>query len=470
MSSVLTNEIIENKTFDELKVGDSARLVRTLTKQDIEGFAAVSGDTNPTHLDRSYAAGNTDVHEIVGHSMWSGALVSSVLGNTLPGIGTVYVDQQLHFEQPVRLGDTLTVTVTVAQKEAINHAVTFDCLVVNQRQEKVAFGKAVVIAPTQKVRREKIQAPRIQLFDPDARLRALLALGEHLEPIRCGIVHPCEEGALTGAIEAAENNLIIPVLIGPAQKIRSIATEHHLDISRFELIDTPHSHASAEIAAQMAAEGKLEALMKGSLHTDELMHAVISIPKLRTKRRISHIFRFEVPLYSKPLLISDAAINIKPTLMEKADIIQNAIHMAHILGNPKPKVAILSAVETVNPTMVSTLDAAALCKMADRGQIKGAELDGPLAFDNAISLEAARIKQIQSPVAGQADILIAPDLESANMIGKQLEYLAGATGSGIVLGARIPMALTSRADGPAARMASALLVKLVAHHYRHEQP
>jgi phosphate acetyltransferase len=470
MSSVLTNEIIENKTFDELKLGESARLIRTLTRQDIDGFAAVSGDTNPTHLDSSYAAGNTEVHEIVGHSMWSGALVSSVLGNTLPGTGTVYLDQQLHFQQPVRLGDTLTVTVTVTHKEPSNHTVTFDCLVVNQHQEKVAFGKAVVIAPTQKVRREKIQAPRMQLFDPDARLRALLALGEHLEPVRCGIVHPCEEGALTGAIEAADNNLIIPVLIGPAQKIRSIAAAHQLDISRFELIDAPHSHAAAEIAAQVAAEGKLEALMKGSLHTDELMHAVISIPKLRTKRRISHIFRFEVPLYSKPLLISDAAINIKPSLMEKADIIQNAIQLAHILGNPTPKVAILSAVETVNPTMVSTLDAAALCKMADRGQIKGAELDGPLAFDNAISLEAARIKGIRSSVAGQADILIAPDLESANMIGKQLEYLAGATGSGIVLGARIPMALTSRADGPAARIASALLVKLVAHHYRHEKP
>lgn len=470
MSSVLSNEIIENKTFDELQIGDSACLVRTLTQQDIDGFAAVSGDTNPTHLDTSYAAGNSDVHEIVGHSMWSGALVSSVLGNTLPGIGTVYHDQQLHFRQPVRLGDTLTVTVTVAHKEQNNHTVTFDCMVVNQRQEKVAFGKAVVIAPTKKVRREKIQAPRIQLFDPDARLRALLALGEHLEPVPCGIVHPCEEGALSGAIEAAENNLIIPILIGPAQKIRSIAEQHQLDISKFQLIDTPHSHASAEVAAQMAAEGKLEALMKGSLHTDELMHAVISIPKLRTKRRISHIFRFEVPLYSKPLLISDAAINIKPTLMEKADIIQNAIQMAHILGNPTPKVAILSAVETVTPSMVSTLDAAALCKMADRGQIKGAELDGPLAFDNAISPEAVRIKGIVSKVAGQADILIAPDLESANMIGKQLEYLAGATGSGIVLGARIPMALTSRADGPAARIASALLVKLVAHHYRREQP
>jgi phosphate acetyltransferase len=197
---------------------------------------------------------------------------------------------------------------------------------------------------------------------------------------------------------------------------------------------------------------------------------VVSNSALRTKRRVSHIWRFEVPLYSKPLLISDAAININPGLLEKMQIVQNAIDLAHILGNPNPKVAILSAVETVTPTMTSTLDAAALCKMADRHQIVGGQLDGPLAFDNAISLESARIKKIDSPVAGQADILIAPDLESANMLGKQLEYLAGATASGIVLGARIPMALTSRADGPASRLASALLAKLVAHHYRTHKP
>lgn len=470
MIATLAGEIIENRTFDEIHVGDSARLVRTLTKSDIEGFAAVSGDTNPTHLDSDYAADSTLFREIVGHSMWSGSLISSVLGNSLPGIGTVYQEQRLSFLRPVRLGDTVTVTVRATVKNPENKSITFDCLVINQHQERVAQGEAVVVAPTVKVRREKIQAPRIQLFDPDARLKALLALGAHLEPITCGIVHPCEEGALQGAIESAKAGLIRPVLIGPEARIRSVAEEHQLDIKGFEIVNTPHSHAAAEIAAAMAAAGKLEALMKGSLHTDELMHAVIKNPALRTKRRISHIWRFEVPLYSKPLLISDGAININPGLEEKVEIVQNAIALAHILGNPNPKVAILSAVETVTPSITSTLDAAALCKMADRRQITGAQLDGPLAFDNAISLEAARIKRIDSPVAGQADILIAPDLESANMIGKQLEYLAGATACGLVLGARIPMALTSRADGPAARLASGLLAKLVAHHYRVHKP
>lgn len=469
MSSVLTSEIIENKTFDEIHLGDSARLVRTLTKADIEGFAAVSGDTNPTHLDSDYA-GNTMFHEIVGHSMWSGSLISSLLGNSLPGIGTVYLDQKLHFKGPVRLGDTLTVTVKALAKNNSDRSVTFDCLVVNQRQEAIATGEATVLPPPKKMRREKIHVPHMKTFDPEERLKALLGLGDHLEPITCGIVHPCEDGALHGAIEAAESRLIVPVLIGPESKIRSVAEQHGLDIRNFKIIDTPHSHASAEIAAAMAAEGKLEALMKGSLHTDELMHAVICRPELRTKRRISHIWRFEVPLYYKPLLITDGAININPGLAEKVDIVQNAISLAHILGNPNPKVAILSAVETVTPTIASTIDAAALCKMAERRQITGATLDGPLAFDNAISAEAARIKNIQSAVAGQADILIAPDLESANMLGKQLEYLGGATTSGIVLGARIPMALTSRADGPAGRMASALLAKLVAHHYRIHKP
>lgn len=469
MSSVITSEIIENKTFDEINVGDSARTVRTLTMEDVEGFAAVSGDTNPTHMDADYA-GESQFHEITAHSMWGGALVSSVLGNSLPGPGTVYLSQELEFKLPVRIGDTITVTITAVSKDASRKSVTFDCLVTNQHQEKVVIGQATVQPPRIKSRREKIHVPHFKVFDPEARLKALLALGEHLEPVRCGIVHPCEEGALAGAIEAAENNLIAPVLIGPKSRIESVAREARLNISGFELIDTPHSHASAEVAAKMASEGKLEALMKGSLHTDELMHAVISQPALRTKRRISHIFRFDVPLYPKPLLITDAAINIAPNLMAKADIIQNAIELAHILGNPEPKVAILSAVETINPEMTSTIDAAALCKMADRHQITGGILDGPLAFDNAISPEAARIKKITSPVAGQADILVAPDLESANMIGKQLEYFGGATGSGIVLGARVPMALTSRADGPAARIASALLVKLVAHSYRTRKP
>jgi phosphate acetyltransferase len=220
----------------------------------------------------------------------------------------------------------------------------------------------------------------------------------------------------------------------------------------------------------MAAAGEVEALMKGSLHTDELMHAVIANRALRTKRRLSHVFRFDIPMYDKPLLISDAALNIRPTLEEKADIIQNAITLCHALGVPNPKVAILAAVETVSIKMQSTLDAAALCKMADRGQITGATLDGPLAFDNAISMEAVRIKGIQSSVAGNADVLIVPDLESGNMLAKQLEYLAGASGCGVVIGARIPIALTSRADGAHARVASAALALLLAHRNRVVQP
>jgi len=228
----------------------------------------------------------------------------------------------------------------------------------------------------------------------------------------------------------------------------------------------PHSHAAAALAATMAADKRVEALMKGSLHTDELIHAVLLETQLRTARRMSHVFRFDVPSYSKPLLLTDAALNIRPTLAEKADIVQNAILLAQILGVAEPKVAILSAVETINPGIPSTLDAAALCKMAQRGQITGGLLDGPLAFDNAISAHAAHIKKISSEVAGDADILVVPDLESGNMLGKQLQYLGGATSSGIVLGARVPIALTSRADGSTARIASALLGKLVVHHNR----
>ena len=289
-------------------------------------------------------------------------------------------------------------------------------------------------------------------------------MGKHLDPVRCAVVHPCDAESLRGALDAAEQGLLVPVLVGPLARLHQLAEAAGLSLSGVELMDSPHSHAAAELAAQLAADGRVDALMKGSLHTDEMVHAVLAQRALRTGRRMSHVFRFDVPLYSKPLLITDAALNIRPTLQEKVDIIQNAIDFAQVMGVACPKVAILSAVETVNPNMPSTLDAAALCKMADRGQIKGGLLDGPLAFDNAISAQAAAIKGIESKVAGDADILAVPDLESGNMLAKQLEYLGGAMGSGILLGARVPMALTSRADGPAARVASALLVKLMAHH------
>jgi phosphate acetyltransferase len=271
-------------------------------------------------------------------------------------------------------------------------------------------------------------------------------------------------------MDSAHHGLIVPVLIGPETRIRCLAAEGDIDLTGVEIVSVPHSHAAADRAADMAARGEVEMIMKGSLHTDELIHAVLAQPALRTGRRMSHVFRFDVPLYPKPLLITDAALNIRPSLAEKMDIIQNAIDFSRILGVETPKVAILSAVETVNPSIPSTLDAAALCKMADRGQIKGGLLDGPLAFDNAISAHAAQVKGIQSVVAGDADILAVPDLESGNMLAKQLEYLAGGTGSGLVLGARVPIALTSRADGPTARVASALLGLLAVHNARRDHP
>ena len=465
MNMIPTQEFVENVTYDELTIGRSARLLRTLSVADIQAFAAVSGDTNPAHLDAEYA-NDTLFHGVIAHGMWGGALISALLGTRFPGAGTIYLEQVLHFVKPVRVGDTLAVTVTVLTKDDAKKAVEMDCQVVNQKGERVLHGTARVLAPTKKVRLAKIAGPQIQLFDPEARFKDLLALGKDLEAVRCAVVHPCDFGSLSGAMDAARYGLIIPVLVGPEVRIRHVAQEGGIDLKDVEIVSVPHSHAAAGAAADMAANGEVEVLMKGSLHTDELIHAVLKHPGLRTERRMSHVFRFDVPLYSKPLLITDAALNIRPTLMEKVDIIQNAIDFARILGVHTPKVAILSAVETVNPSIPSTLDAAALCKMAERGQITGGLLDGPLAFDNAISSEAAQIKNIDSPVAGHADILAVPDLESGNMLAKQLEYLAGASGSGLVLGARIPIALTSRADGPTNRVASALLALLAAHNAR----
>jgi phosphate acetyltransferase len=465
MNETPVTEMIENVTYDEISIGQVARLSRQLTIADIQAFAAVSGDTNPAHLDADYA-NDTVFHGVIAHGMWSGALISALLGTEFPGPGTIYLNQDLHFIRPVRIGDTLTVTVTVTTKDDAKKRLTLDCDVVNQHGDKVVTGVATVLAPSQKVKRPRSFAPHIQLFNPEARFNALLARGKGLEAVRCAVVHPCDKESLSGALDAARYELIIPVLIGPKAKITKVAQEAGLDISACELIDVPHSHAAADMAAEMAATQQVEILMKGSLHTDELLHAVLCRPALRTGRRMSHVFRFDVPMYPKPLMVTDAALNIRPNLAEKVDIISNAIELAHILGIEQPKLAILSAVETVNPDIPSTLDAAALCKMADRGQIKGGILDGPLAFDNAISLQAARIKNIASPVAGDADILVCPDLESGNMLAKQLEYLAGATGSGLVLGARVPIALTSRADGPATRVASALLALLAAHKNR----
>ncbi|HEY3432309.1 MAG TPA: bifunctional enoyl-CoA hydratase/phosphate acetyltransferase [Rhodocyclaceae bacterium] len=461
-----TIDYIENRTFDDIKVGDTASLSRTLKQEDIQSFAIMSGDISPTHLDPEYAK-SFAFREIIAHGMWPGVLFTTVLGTELPGPGTIFIDQSIHFARPVRLGDTVTITVTCKEKFDHSHHIIFDCRCINQEGAEVITGIAEVKAPTEKVRRPKMVMPEIKLTQTKkARYEHLLEITKGLEPIPMAVVHPCDKESLGGALMARDEGLIIPTLIGPEAKIRALAEQNGFDLHDCVLIDVPHSHAAAELSVAMAREGKVEALMKGSLHTDELMGEVVSRNGLRTDRRISHVFLMDVPTYPRPLMITDAAVNVSPSLEDKADICQNAIDLALMLKIELPKVAILAAVETVNPKMQATLDAAALCKMADRGQIKGGVLDGPLAFDNAISLVAAKTKGIKSPVAGQADILLMPDIESGNMVAKQLEYLADALAAGIVLGTRVPIVLTSRADTARTRTASTAVAVVMAHAHR----
>ena len=293
--------------------------------------------------------------------------------------------------------------------------------------------------------------------------RRLIDAAKALPPVATAVAHPCDETSLSGAVDAAKLGLIRPLLVGPKSRIQSVAARLKLDLAGCELVDAPHSHAAAAKAVELVRAGRAEALMKGALHTDELMAEVVKRDTgLRTARRISHCFVMDVPSYDTALIISDAAVNIAPTLKDKIDIVQNAIDLAHALRFPEVRVAILSAMETVNPDVPSTVEAAALCKMADRGQITGGILDGPLALDNAINLEAAGIKKIVSPVAGRANVLIVPDLEAGNMLAKSLSFLARADSAGVVLGAKVPVILTSRADSVMARLASCAVASLVA--------
>jgi phosphate acetyltransferase len=295
----------------------------------------------------------------------------------------------------------------------------------------------------------------------------LLDTAKTLQPVVTAVAHPCDESSLSGAVDAAKLGLIKPILVGPKAKIDAVAKQYKLNISDYELVDAPHSNAAAAKAVELVRAGKAEALMKGSLHTDELMAEVVRKDTgLRTARRISHCFVMDVPAHPDALIISDAAVNIAPTLEDKVHIVQNAIDLARALRVAEVRVAILSAMETVNPKVLSTIEAAALCKMADRGQITGGILDGPLALDNAISLEAAQIKKINSPVAGRANVLIVPDLEAGNMLAKSLSFLAGADSAGIVLGAKVPIILTSRADSVMARLASCAVAVFIAQARR----
>jgi phosphate acetyltransferase len=457
---------LENRTFDEIQIGESESIQRTLTPDDIKLFAVMSGDVNPSVVDAEFAESGM-FREVVAHGMWSASLISTVLGTEFPGPGTILVDQSLHFDRPVTIGDTITVTVSAKQKFDHNKHMLMDCVCTNQEGLQILHGTVEILAPTEKIRRKAIHLPKILISDKEARYQHLLSMAKGLEPIDVAVVHPCDRESLKGPVAAAEAGLIVPILIGPEAKIRQVAAEHHINIAPYRIINVRHSHEAAALGVTLVRNGDADALMKGSLHTDELLGEVVNkATGLRTGRRLSHVFLMDVPTYPKPLMITDAAINIAPTLEDKISIIQNAIDLAHVMGVAEPKVAILSAVETVNPKIQSTLDAAALCKMADRGQIKGGLLDGPLAFDNAISMVAAKTKGIKSAVAGQADILVVPDLESGNMVAKQLEYLANAMSAGVVLGASCPIVLTSRADTAETRTASCAVAVLMAHAKR----
>jgi phosphate acetyltransferase len=456
--------MLENVTFDELKIGRKASLVRALTQKDIELFAAMSGDVNPAHMDPAYA--KTDIfHGIVGQGFWSGSLISAILGTILPGPGTIYLEQDMKFKKPVRIGDRLTASVTVRSKRPDKPIVTFDCACVNGNGETVLDGIATVLAPTTKICVPRHDMPDVEIQTHDF-YRETIDDSLKMQPVRTAVVHPVQADVIEAVAEATTEKLIVPILIGPRAKIEAAALAAKVDVSKWEIIDTEHSQAAAAKAAEMAAVGKVDAIMKGSLHTEELLSAIVpSAAGLRTAHRISHAYVMSAPTYHKPLIVTDAAINIAPDVSMKAEICQNAINLWHVLfGQDEiPKVAILAAVETINPKMQATLDAAALCKMAERGQITGCLIDGPLAFDNAISFEAAKEKGITSLVAGDADILVVPDIEAGNILAKQLSFLGNADAAGIVLGARVPIILTSRADNLRARLMScALAVKMSA--------
>jgi phosphate acetyltransferase len=450
-----------NRTFDEIQLGECITRSHQLTRPDVEALAFVSGDVDPFHTD----AQSTRQDSMSAEAVAAEALVSALLQRRLPGPGTVIVAQDLRFSGNMRVGDHIAGTLTVKEKRADSREIVFDCHVVNGDVDLIT-GSVTVVAPAQRISFTDMATPEIVLRHTDVFAR-LLKRCEDMPPVLTAVVHPCDQDSLLGPLESARRGLIVPVLVGPQAKIHAVAQAAGADLTGLRIVDTEHSHEAAARAVAMARAGEVQALMKGSLHTDELMGAVVAAATgLRTARRISHVFVLDVPAYPRMLLITDAAINVSPDARAKADIAQNAIDLAHVLGIDEPRVAILAAVETVNPDMQSTVDAAILCKMADRGQITGGLLDGPLAFDNAVSEAAARTKKIESKVAGRANILLAPDLEAGNMMAKQLQYLAGADSAGIVLGARVPIVLTSRADSVRSRLASTVVMALLADAQR----
>ena len=454
---------IRNKTWAELKVGDTATLERTCSVQDLFLFAHVSGNVNPLMLPSPDGAPQKT--EPIAPSMWVGSLVSAVLGNVLPGPGTLYREQDLRFLRRVHVGEKLKVSVVCREKRETPVAV-FDTRIESAAGDLVCDGTAVVEAPTVTRVTEARDLPAL-IVDTADHFGRLVALAAKLPPLKTAVVCPEDHNSLSGALLSAKNGLIEPILVGDPARIQAAAKALGADISALTLVAISDPHAAAARAVAMVLEGKANAVMKGAIHSDALLAEVVKKDGgLRTHVRISHVFALDVPSLDEILYISDAAINIAPDLMTKVDIVQNAIDLARACGLDKPRVGVLSAVETINPAIPSTLDAAVLSKMAERGQIRGAVVDGPLAMDNAIDVEAARTKGIVSLVAGQANVLIVPNLEAGNMLAKELTFVARAEAAGLVVGAKAPVMLTSRADNDRARLASCALAQLYQYYKR----
>lgn len=448
-----------NTPWAKLEIGMEAEASHVCRAEDFYVFANSSGNMNPMHLPKEDGDGDGQP-EAVAPSMWLGALISGVLGNFLPGPGTLYKGQTLNFLNRAHAGDDIIAKVKLAAKGE-GRLATFDTWVEHKDGTRIAEGQAVVIAPERSVAVDPRDVPGLTV-QTHVHFDAVLARAEPYEAMPTAVVAPEDDAALGGALLAYRHTLLRPILVGDAAKIAKTAAEIGADLTGLEIVDIPNHSAAASAAVKMVHEGRVGALMKGDLHTDDLLHHVVKKEGgLRTHRRLSHVFVMDVPGLDHLLFVTDAAINIAPSLEEKVDIVQNAINLAHALGNPEPKVGVLSAVETVNPRIPSTLDAAILSKMADRGQIHGGLVDGPLAMDNAIDLEAARTKGILSAVAGHADILVVPNLEAGNMLAKELTFVAHAQAGGIVLGAQCPIILTSRADDEKARLASCAVAVMV---------
>ncbi len=459
----LTAPALVGRSWDDIKVGESASVTRVCTPNDLIVFAHASGNFNPVHLpgeseqETGYAP--------TAPAMWCGSLFSAVLGNKLPGPGTVYRTQSLRFHTRVEAGDAVVATVTVREKLPGNLLVV-DCRLEKQDGTLVVDGTAEISPPATQMVTDGVSIPELTLVRR-GKFSRLLAACHGIPPMPTAIAAPTDENSLGGAWEAAKEGLIDPILVGPEAKIRAEAEKLGWDLAGVRIEDVADAHDAAARAVCLVHEGKAEAVMKGNIHSDEVLrHVTKSDGGLRAGRRISHAFVLDIPGHDGLMIISDAAINILPDLMTKADIVQNAIDLGRAIGIEEPRVGVLSAVETINPAIPSTVDAAALAKMAERGQIKGGLVDGPLAMDNAVDLEAARTKGIHSTVAGRADVLIAPNLEAGNMMAKQLVFLSQADTGGIVLGARVPVMLTSRADDEHARLMSAALAVLYGYWRR----